>query len=344
MNPKNIQTELLHQIQQKIAPLNLADELAQILNIGLSSAYRRINGTTPLSIEELANVMVRYNTVSFDTFVRPNQAPFVLPVLSNAPKNVFDYLDVIETDLDEAKQYPEALISYAAQDLLIFHYFLVPEIALFKLYMWDRTIWDFEPTRYEPFDLDKQKQNTKLLEQIARIADAYALIDSEEIWNVNMLDVTLNQIQYCYLSGHFKNRKQVQYLFNLLKQLSQKLHDLASFSHKKRTPHRSAPAKLSVWYNELIHNNALILARASETHRLVFSVFDSPNFMYSMDSCIYQKSQIFFDKLKKFSNCIDGAETEPMRHVFFIRLNQKITLLEDTLALNLKPLKIKKNV
>lgn len=332
MNPADVQTEFFKQIQQKIAPRKLANDLVDILTASKSRAYRLINNEQSLSIEELAKIMAHYNTISFDKFVRPNQAPFVLPVLTNAPKNVFDYLDVIETDLEEAKQYPEALISYAAQDLLIFHYFLVPEIALFKLYMWDRTIWDFEESRYEPFDLDKQRQNIKLLAQIERIADAYALIDSEEVWNVNMLDVTLNQIQYCYLSGHFKDSKQVQYLLDLLKQLSRKLHNLAVLGHKKNTPHKTSSGKLSVWYNELIHNNALILARASETHRLVFSVFDSPNFMYSMDTSIYEKSQIFFDKLKKFSNCIDGAEADPARHVFFRRLNQKITFLEDSLA------------
>ena len=136
MNPVDIQKELMRQIRIHIAPLSLADELTTLLNTTPSNAYRRINGSTLLSLEEIAKILNRYPFISFDKLIRPNQAPFILPVLNDAPKNVFDYLDVIESDLDIARQFPEALISYAAQDLLLFHYLLVPEIALFKLYMW----------------------------------------------------------------------------------------------------------------------------------------------------------------------------------------------------------------
>jgi hypothetical protein len=194
--------------------------------------------------------------------------------------------------------------------------------------MWDRTVWDFDGPKQKYFDLEKQLQNTKLLHQIEQIANAYAVIHSDEIWNVNMLDVTLNQIQHCYQSGHFKDTLQVHHLFNLLKQLSLKLEDLATDSHKTHTTDGPSSAKLTVWYNELIHNNALILAQASPTHHLVFSVFDSPNFMYSTDIGIYQKSILFLNKLKKIANPISGIGNEQIRHLFFQRFNQKITSLE----------------
>jgi hypothetical protein len=326
MKSTNIQTKLLKQIEQKIAPIKLASELMNRLNISKSRAYRLVSNEQSLTIEETATLMAHYPILSFDKHVRPNQAPFVLPVLTNPPKNVFEYLDGIESDLNEATRYPQALISYAAQDLLLFHYFLIPEIALFKLYMWDKTIWNFEATRHAPFDLDAQLQNTKLLQQIKRIADAYALIDSEEIWNINMLDVTLNQIQYCYRAGQFKDDNQVQHLFTLLRQLSQKLEEFATFSHK----HATSSAKLSVWYNELIHNNAFLLAEVSESHRLVFSVFDSPNFMHCVDLCIYDRSQIFFDRLKNFANRINGEGTETDRRIFFDRFSQKVDFLEQS--------------
>ncbi len=331
MEATNIQANLFKQIQKKIAPLSIADELVDLLGIGLSTAYRRINGTTPLTPDELVKVLARYPTVSFEKLIKPNYAPFTLPVLTTAPKNVFQYLDVIESDLNEARQYPDTLISYAAQDLLFFHYLLIPEIAVFKLYMWDRTIWGFEDTKHQPFNLEKQLQNKKLLQQIERIAEAYARIHCEEIWNINMLDVTLNQIQHSYLSGHFKDALQVRYMLTLLKQLCGKMQNIATLGLKKDSSDGSESAKISVWYNELIHNNAFVLAKLTDTQKVVFSVFDSPNFMYSMDDCIYQQSQTFFDKLKHLARRIDGVGQESARHLFFQRLNRKIETFQTEL-------------
>ena len=176
--------------------------------------------------------------------------------------------------------------------------------------------------------MEKQRQNKKLLKQIGQIADAYLSIHSEEIWNVNMLDVTMNQIQHCYLSGHFSDTSHVRYLFSLLKQLSQKLQDLATLSHKTKTSKESKSPKLSVWYNELVQNNTFILAQLSKTQHLVFSVFDSPNFMYSTDSSIYEQSQTFFNKLKQFSRPLSDIGNEHVRHLFFQRLNRKIDFFQ----------------
>ena len=151
MESKEIQVAFFKHIDKYNASGNLAAELTEILNIAQSGAYRRIKGETFLTLDELIKIMNHYDTMSFDRFVRPNCAPFILPVMTKPPKNMFDYLDVIEQDLKIAATYPNARISYAAQEVLFFHNLLVPEIAVFKLYMWGRTIWDLEETRLEKF-------------------------------------------------------------------------------------------------------------------------------------------------------------------------------------------------
>ena len=167
MESNNIQQKFLTHIQQLIAPKSLANELQGILNLGQSGVYRRIRCETPLTIGDIEKIMAHCDTISFDRFIRPNCAPFILPIVNNAPQNTHDYLDLIESDLKQAVQFPDATISYAAQEVLFFHYLLVPELAMFKFYMWSRTIWYFDDTKHKTFDLKKYQENKKLSDQIS---------------------------------------------------------------------------------------------------------------------------------------------------------------------------------
>src|SRR5689334_3857990 len=48
--------------------LSMVDEVAELLGISADSAYRRIRGEKPISVEELETVCVHYN-ISFDQFL-----------------------------------------------------------------------------------------------------------------------------------------------------------------------------------------------------------------------------------------------------------------------------------
>ena len=109
MNPKAIQKQLLQQIHQHIAPVNLADELSELLNITKSGAYRRIKGETLLSMEDLAKILTRYETVSFEKIVKPNQVAYQFRSLTNPITSICDYLTTIEYDLQRLVLYPKVL-------------------------------------------------------------------------------------------------------------------------------------------------------------------------------------------------------------------------------------------
>ncbi len=298
MNTKDIQKQLLQQIHQHIAPVNLADELSELLNITQSGAYRRIKGETLLSLEDLAKILTRYETVSFEKIVKPNQVAYQFRSLTNPITSICDYLTTIEYDLQRLVLYPKVFMSYAAQEVPFFHYLLMPEIAFFKLYMWSLTIWHLHPMKHETFDLEAYQKDEKLQNQINRIANLYASIAGEEIWNSNMFDNTLNQIRHCYLSGRFPKEEDARKMFSLLRGLIQKLNDMVATGQKK---HEQTVAPLSVWYNELVQNSTFILIRFLEKNAFIYTVFDAPNFMQSTDTSISAYSEAFFEKMKSYA-------------------------------------------
>ena len=329
MNSKEIQKQLFQKIHQHIAPVNLADELTELFNTTLSGAYRRIKGETLLSIEELVRILEHYPFLSFEKFVRPNQISYTLPCLTTQPHNMLDYLSTIERDLKQITIYPKAFISYVAQEVPFFHYLMVPEIAAFKMYMWSRTVWNVENLLHASFDLEKYRQDDLLLNQMKRIVSLYASVETKEIWNSNMFDITLNQIRHCYLAGLFKKGDDdVREIFVLLRGLIQKLRDIVVLGQKKGN---ERSAKCTVWYNELMQNSAFILFHLSENVQLVYNIFDAPNFMQSSDFNAFDYSQTFFDKLSGFALPLTGGVSERNMPLFFDRLNRKMDIFEHDL-------------
>ncbi len=328
MNPKAIQKQLLQQIHQHIAPVNLADELSELLNITKSGAYRRIKGETLLSMEDLAKILTRYETVSFEKIVKPNQVAYQFRSLTNPITSISDYLTIIEQDLLRLTAHPNVFISYVAQEVPFFHYLLVPEIAAFKLYMWSLTVWNLDAMRHERFDLDTYQQDEKLQNQIKRIVQLYASIAGEEIWNSNMFDITLNQIRHCYLSGRFLKEGDARKMFSLLRELIHKLNNMAAAGQKR---YEETVAHLSVWYNELVQNSTFILIQLSEKNYFVYTIFDAPNFMQSTDTHIYAYSQVFFEKVKSYALPLNGGVNERNCQLLFNRLSRKLDFFEGEL-------------
>ena len=325
MESKELQIKLFKQIQERIAPINLIDELIVLFRISTSGAYRRINGETLITIDELANVLNRYPMVSFESLIRPQQIVYNFPSMIAPPKNMFEFLDAIERDLIQIAALPNPFISYAAMEVPFFHYLLVPEIAAFKLYMWSRTVWHLEATKHQPFELENNKTQIVFQSQIQRIAQLYASIAGEEIWNNNMLDITLNQLRYCYHAGRFKKKEDIRKLFDLLRGLIQKLNNIVIFGEKRSG---DGVAKVQVWYNELVQNNAFILVQLSEKQRFVYTIFDAPNFMNSSESRMCEYSQAFFNRLKSYSLPLNEAINDSNRLLFIDRLNKKVNAFE----------------
>src|SRR6476620_600357 len=87
---------LLFQYLKSILPSHLlmADEVADLLDISPDSAYRRIRGEKPITLEELEKVCVRYN-ISMDQFLHLKSNSFLFSgILREEKERSFeDWLD-----------------------------------------------------------------------------------------------------------------------------------------------------------------------------------------------------------------------------------------------------------
>ena len=212
--PSGHQAVYLKSIQQHIAPVNLADELAKLLSMSRSAAYRRVSGESLLNFDEIALLLQHY-PISLETQLNPNTTRFNVPFLHQSPRTMTEYLDSIERHLSVLANSQAAKIQYVAHEIPFFQYLFEPDLAAFKMYMWSRTVWRVPSMRFESFDLDTYRRDVGLQRQIRRLSEMYASISSEEIWNSNMLDITLNQIRHCCQSRKFKSAEEPRELFKI---------------------------------------------------------------------------------------------------------------------------------
>ena len=243
------QKEWLNAIQQFIAPIRLSHVLETHFHFSSSAAYRRINGDKPLTFDETAWLLVTY-PVSLESSLRPNTIRYTVPALHAQPTSPSAYLDLIEKDLTVLAAEPTCLIQYMANEIPFFYYLLSPELAYFKLYMWSLTVWEIEGKKNKSFDIEVFRKDAHLNNQIKRLIVLYSSVASEEIWNINMLDTTLNQIQYCRDAERFKNPADAHFLVEILRGLLEKLKGIVAASKKLHDyPNNTPLAANHIWYN-----------------------------------------------------------------------------------------------
>lgn len=329
MNTSNLQQiQFLKSIQKKIHPRSLADELMALLSINKSSAYRRLTGESQLSFNETVLLLQTYS-VSLETQLNPQTTRFHAPFLNNKPTSMTAYLDSIERNLSVLAQSPDSKIQYMAHEVPFFHYLFEPDLAAFKMYMWSRTVWRIESMRFEDFDLDKYRQDAALQKQMQRLSAMYASIESEEIWNSNMLDITLNQIRHCCQSNRFKTKQEATELFRILRGLIVRLQRNVEIGEKTNGQTGVNPHKLKAWYNELLPTATFILATI-HAHQSLYLTFESPNFIQNDDEDMCQQSNTIFRNHKQIALNLTG-DNEPNRGLFFERMTKKVDISAEEL-------------
>ena len=206
MDGLQIQHELFELIKIRAAdPKAWIDEIATILSISKPAVYKRINGTTALSLDDVARLMRQYS-ISFDKLVLPdkNSISFDFPYLEREIKSFPDYVIPLRAAVEKLSKVPEIKVWYATNELPFFYYFFFPDLTYFKFYMYARTVWNIPSYQNMKINLQEFSGYYALKDDIDAIQTAYYSLPGLELWNENVLNNTLNQIVYFLSSNYFE--------------------------------------------------------------------------------------------------------------------------------------------
>ncbi len=262
MDPINhIQEAIFNQIKEKLpSGHSFVHDIADVLNISYDSAYRRIRGEKSLSFEELYKLSLRYG-ISIDTLFNVKSNNVVFNCLSLEPEKfiVKDWLSFVLEKVKEIRESKEKEIVYAAKDVPVFHYFQFPEIAAFKVFFWEKTLFQFPEYEEKQFRLDDaDPEISKIGRQILSITNKVPTI---EIWNQDTFNIMLRQIEFYWIAGFFAKKDDFLNLIDKIEKWVQHIQKQVEYGFKffyDQTP-EGIEDTYKFYENEVVLNDNTIM-------------------------------------------------------------------------------------
>jgi hypothetical protein len=301
-----------------------AKHLTELLNVSKDTIYKRLNGTSAFTIDEVY-ILQNHFGFSLDAFAPqplPNKITFDLkqfPLLNTPVATVTNYVQQLLSDFAKLGNLGKPHLYYAAKDLPLFCFFSSPALTSFKLYFWYMTLFDTAKP-------DKYKNNwlpAETLQAATTLYTMYQNIDSTELWNTETVNSTLDQINYCYETGLISQNDALNIL-KALHKLIDTLEDNASKESKQNG------ATFTLYYNKILILDNTVLFKVGEA-KMFYLPIRTLNFLSITDPKFTNDMDIWIHNQIKKSTLISG-EAEKVRLQFINNYKKRIEKVERMLA------------
>jgi len=311
-----IQPMFLEQVRARL-PVNTSfpDELAEVLNISRDSAYRRIRGETILSLDEVRAICQHYR-LSLDSLLAPTNdfISFNHRAINSSTFTFGDWLKSVLKNLEMIFQFPQRELIYCAKDLPMFHYFLFPELAAFKMYFWMKVYH-----RYEKYENVKYNLTAIPAEYMAigeRIKELYTAIPSTEIWSDEIANISIRQIEFAEESG-FISGTQASLLYECCSQLLDKLKKFATEGSKNGKDNN-----FTLYKNDILIADTTLLFKMGDK-RVTYLTYNTMNILTTSEESFCRNMEDYMTNLVNKSVLISQTG-ERERNKFFNQIASKV--------------------
>jgi hypothetical protein len=327
MNSGSLQKAIFEQIIPHFPNKSEAVEaLAEILSLTRESVYRRLRTETLLTPDEIQLLASRFR-ISIDTLIqqKPPFIPFTYNLFSQPIQDLFSYAGQVYENLQFLLPLKDVQIYYATQEIPIFHYFYYPELFSFKMYIYGLTNWNL-------ISLKGLKFSTRLLpasatDKARECVRIYCTYPTKALWTPNLVDHTLNQIEYIASVNRFDPPELALLLCDQVNQFLERARRMSELGKKffLATEPSAGNGAFELYYNELASTNNTILV-VSPTRQLLYTTFGTPNFLATTDTNLCQHTQDWFEMIISRSTAISVHDAKE-RDYFFNRMQRKVDFL-----------------
>ncbi|MBK8312115.1 MAG: hypothetical protein IPL04_15610 [Chitinophagaceae bacterium] len=328
MESNQLQQQLFSFLKECIPPhLSLVEELCDLLNLSHDSVYRRIRGEKPITLAELKIICEKYH-ISLDQLLQlENESVlFDAPGLNVMPAEFSDYLNAVLNQFKYFNSFTTREMHYLCKDSTIWNFYLFPELAAFKTFFWSKTINNQAALSNKMFSFEEfPYHDCFLLGQ--QVLKEYNQIPSVELWNLESMHSTLNQIAYYRDAGNFKSKHDLALVINAFVNMVDHLQLQAERGVKfmPGDTELSYRASIQFFINELIlgNNTMVINLDGKKISMVTYSVF---HYLFTKDPRFSTKVMASFDTLLNRSTHVSKTG-EKDRNRFFNNIREKIKAL-----------------
>jgi hypothetical protein len=175
--------------------ISMVDEIADLLNISTDSAYRRIRGEKPLILEEIKILTGHFN-ISIDHLLQRDTTNFIFSdeIVKIEDYSFKDHLEFHLNGFQLLKSWKNVEVIFFTRDIAIFYFYQFPELLAFKYFYWMKTVFGSPEFSKKNFLITDYIEI--FAEKARKAAMLYVELDCKEIWAVENINLTLQQIQF----------------------------------------------------------------------------------------------------------------------------------------------------
>jgi len=304
--------------------LSLADSMGEILGLSQDSVYRRIRGEKPITLDEI-KILCEHFHISLDQVLqlKSNTVVFLAPGLEHTNTDFTQYLKGMLSWMNNINSHEKREMFYLSKDVPIFHFFHYPELAQFKTFFWKKSIINHPDYENALFTLDNfEKKEEYALGQ--SLIKAYNELPSTEIWNMECINSTVNQIEYYREAGLFERPEDASIVLESYEKTLNHIKVQGEKGRKflKGMGEAGYRAPLKLYVNELILGNNTILVEING-RRISFVTYNVLDYLHTSDPRFNDVTFSNFHTLASRSTLI--SETgERERNRFFNSLRKVV--------------------
>jgi transcriptional regulator with XRE-family HTH domain len=329
METTTVQQDLFARLKQMLpSHVSLAAELCELLDLSTDSVYRRIRGEKPISIDELKKICEHYK-LSLDQLLqlKTESILFNAPGLNGNTANFEEYMKAMLAQFNYFNSFTKREIYYLCKDAPIWYFYLFPELAAFKTFFWSKTINNQPELANKKFSI-KAFPYTDCFILGQQVLDEHNKINSVELWNLESIHSTINQIAYYRDAGIFESDYDLNLVISSFHQWLDHLQLQAEKGCKFMPGAGEAAyrAPLQFYVNELIlgNNTMVIKLDDKELSMVTYSVF---HYLFTDDIRFSSRAMSSFNTLLSRSALISKTG-EKERNRFFNTLRIKVNGLK----------------
>ncbi|MBX2961557.1 MAG: hypothetical protein KF687_03540 [Cyclobacteriaceae bacterium] len=313
--PHNVQALFIEQLRTIMpSTVSLADELAETLNISRDSAYRRIRGETPLSLDEVNRIFKHY-PISIDSIISPKSNSVLIHHQAvDFNHSLKEWLSSLIQKLVLVKSSTNPELIFSAKDIPVFHYFRSPLLTAFKFFVWLKSV--IRDPQYENMLFDADAIHKEILYGSQKAWQLYASIPTTEIWSDEIIIGTLKQIQFYYQCAYFNDNTIVKEILDALLGVIQEVRQDASIGEK------SAGGGFELYCNEILIPDNTIFGKMNNQSR-VYINYNTMDLLSSQQESFCERTEAYMKNLINSSSRI-STTAEKERNRFFSKIESKI--------------------
>lgn len=303
--------------------VSLAQEISEILELSLDSAYRRLRNQTEYSISEAMKVSFHFDIpLEALNLELGSVATFKINHMNQGVESYKSYLDNMLKSMERLTKFESAKITFAAEDIPVFYHFGQDKLMHFKIIYWLKSLLNVPEYQYTAFE--NIKIEDEILATAKKIYQKFENINSTEIWTTETITSTLKQIKFYWDAGFFESKTSVLIILEELENVIQVIKKNSETGYKFKNGSMTS-FKQELYLSDVMIGNNSILAKAEDfsTSFLSYSTF---NFMSTTNVHFNDQNEQWLNTIMSKSTLLSGV-AEKQRNQFFISLLKQIKSL-----------------